>query len=213
MKPFRTPLIAALAAVVIATPAAFAGQWFTLTIKPHPYGNSHARSSGVSAYRVGGRSEMAVAQSDLTKAMIAAAKNDPMADEVKTAQAALDKARKDYATALAAGRADLGKYPAIAKMREAVKGLEAQMAQASDAHERLDIAGRLMPARNALNAAEWEVLGVDADLAVSKAAIADALAVLKDTQARRQAQLAADPAVTAARARVASLRQQMSPRR
>ena len=209
MKSFRSLIIAAVATAAL-TPTAAHAVWFSFTIKPHPYGNSHA--TGTSQYGAM-RKQMSAAQSDLTRAYATAAKTDPLADETKTAQAALDKARTDYATALAAGRADLGKYPQIAKMRADVKRIEMEMNAVSDPTARLDKAHDLMKARNDLNGAEWEVLGVDADLAVSKAAITDAMNQLKDIQARRQSQLQQDPSVVAARQRLAAVRQQMSPAR
>ncbi|HEX8325223.1 MAG TPA: hypothetical protein VF595_15075 [Tepidisphaeraceae bacterium] len=204
----RHIVIATLLVGTVFTAAAEAGVNLSISYRPGPFSR---RSGGTASPSVssGTRQAMSSAQSELTKAYAAAARADPLSEEIKGAQDAVTKARKDYALTLAAAREVVAKEPNIAALRAEMRSAEQRLAEEQDATIRLSIARELMSARNKLNAAEGDLMGIDPDLAVAKAAVAEATETLKTLQARRQQQLHQDPAVLAARERLNGLRRQL----
>lgn len=204
-KPFTLMLAATLIAGGYTAPTAEAGVQLSITWVRGPMrgANASSASSGV-------RRQVTAAQTDLNRAYLQAARNDPMASDLKAAQDALAAARQAYAVSLAAGRADVGRELHIAALREEVRLADSRLREQKDMTVRLGIARELMDARNRLNAAEWDVLGIDPDLAIAKASVAQAADALKDVQARRQQQVRQSPEVLAARQRLAGLRRQLA---
>lgn len=154
------------------------------------------------------RRELTAAQRDLAKAT-AAAQAGVSGDGVKTAQAALFKARRDYTVALADARKALAADPAVGPLQKDVREIEARLREQREPYARVHISQELMAARNALNDAEWNHLGIDPDLAICRAAIDDAANALKQAQADQQAAVRQDPAVAAAQQRVLAIRMQL----
>jgi chromosome segregation ATPase len=208
-RTFRTSLLSAALLAAVVPSMAQAYSW-TFVYREHPEMVRPRRGYSVDA---GLRKEISKAQGDLARAYSAAGRLNPADAETKAAQDELDQARKDYQTAVDAAKASLAKYPAIQRLRASVKELEAQLNAASNPDDRVRIAAQLMPMRNELNKAEWDVLGVDPDIAITKKAVADATDKIRQVQVRRQAQLQQDPAVMEARQRLSALRAQQSPRR
>lgn len=205
----RTSLLSAVLLAAVVPTVTQAYSW-SFVYRDHPEMVRPRR--GTSSASAGLRKEISKAQSDLARAYAAASRADTSDEDVKAAQQELDQTRKAYTVALNNARSSLDTYPAIARLRSEVRVLEAQL-NAATSDDRVRIAAQLMPLRNELNKAEWDVLGVDPDLAVAKKAIAEATDKMRLVQARRQNALQQDPAVLDARQRLASLRAQLSPRR
>ncbi|MGC4030629.1 MAG: hypothetical protein QM754_02610 [Tepidisphaeraceae bacterium] len=191
--------LAALAALLLAADSAVAG-YYTYSVNT----STPSRNAPV-------RRELMAAQRDLAKAT-AAAQAGASAEPVKAAQAALGKARQDYAAALKEARKSLATDPTVGPLQKAVQEIEARLAAQSEPYARMNISSELLTARNALNDAEWDHLGIDPDLAIRRADIDDAANALKQAQADQQSAIRQDPAVAAAQQRVLALRMQLSRR-
>ena len=208
MTPLRTLITALIAGSLTAGTAHAAGEFTVYYTKAGGLYGPRRPSSATS----GLRKQISQAERDLARAYAASTKTDTSADEVKAAQDNLNKARRDYTAMLVTARKSLDDHPQVAPHRKVVRDLEAKLAGESDLKARTQVSTDLMHARGKMYAAETEILSIDPDLAIAKAAVADAAAAVKQAQSNGQAQRQQDPAVAAARDRLQALRRQLAGR-